>query len=426
MGAVNIFLGGTGKYIAEDLQASALIKLVNMNLALARPRAALVFAAQAYGVARAAPSDRALSRAATGIGLSHADIGPLQRGVRWLRRAHRIAQRCGDRPTESVAALHLADHLFEAGDLRGAWETARRTVALDDGLYRSRASRRSRAVAARILARRGDAAARATLSAHAGNALEQAPREVAIAEVMALAEIQRSLGNTEEALNLVSCLRSLVEHHRASERSLLVDILPLEGDLAFALGRAESLTAVRKELSDRFADRESEIPIVAAEMRRLDGCAFALSGEWSSAAACWEEAAALFGRNGYHWRQERALLLAGVASVQLGEVGRAALILRATYEAFRDMGAPAEMRAARVLLHDIRRRPPSQRPKEGTLTPREREIARLAAEDLTNAQIASRLSISERTAATHMHNILVKLDLKSRVQLGLWLAQHPA
>ena len=44
----------------------------------------------------------------------------------------------------------------------------------------------------------------------------------------------------------------------------------------------------------------------------------------------------------------------------------------------------------------------------------------LVAAGHTNQQIATRLSVSERTARTHVSNILAKLGLSSRTQAALW------
>jgi DNA-binding NarL/FixJ family response regulator len=54
------------------------------------------------------------------------------------------------------------------------------------------------------------------------------------------------------------------------------------------------------------------------------------------------------------------------------------------------------------------------------LTEREQEILRLVAEGKPNKEIARELVISERTARTHVSNVLRKLGLSSRTQAALW------
>ena len=54
------------------------------------------------------------------------------------------------------------------------------------------------------------------------------------------------------------------------------------------------------------------------------------------------------------------------------------------------------------------------------LTAREREILALVAEGHPNRTIAERLVISERTARTHVSNVLSKLQLSSRTQAALF------
>jgi DNA-binding NarL/FixJ family response regulator len=55
------------------------------------------------------------------------------------------------------------------------------------------------------------------------------------------------------------------------------------------------------------------------------------------------------------------------------------------------------------------------------LTRREREIAELVAEGMTNREIAQRLFLSERTAQNHVQHILDKLALSNRSQVAVWV-----
>jgi DNA-binding NarL/FixJ family response regulator len=61
---------------------------------------------------------------------------------------------------------------------------------------------------------------------------------------------------------------------------------------------------------------------------------------------------------------------------------------------------------------------------ESPLTKREREVATLLTEGLTNREMGERLYLSEWTTATHVRNILAKLDLSSRAQIAAWVASR--
>ncbi len=59
-----------------------------------------------------------------------------------------------------------------------------------------------------------------------------------------------------------------------------------------------------------------------------------------------------------------------------------------------------------------------------TITAREIEVLKLIVQGHTNRQIAERLNLSIRTVETHRGNIMAKLNLRSRVELVHYAAEH--
>ncbi|HLN64577.1 MAG TPA: response regulator transcription factor [Symbiobacteriaceae bacterium] len=81
----------------------------------------------------------------------------------------------------------------------------------------------------------------------------------------------------------------------------------------------------------------------------------------------------------------------------------------------------------RAVVAGYMTRPAPQAPGEAPdlpLTPREREILILVAEGYTNAEIAKKLYISEKTVQTHRSNILDKLNIHDRTELVRYAIRH--
>jgi DNA-binding NarL/FixJ family response regulator len=77
--------------------------------------------------------------------------------------------------------------------------------------------------------------------------------------------------------------------------------------------------------------------------------------------------------------------------------------------------------AARILAKGMRNR--VDQPAE-PLTERELEVLSLVGHGRSNKEIATDLGITERTARTHVSNILGKLDLQSRTQAALYAVER--
>jgi len=82
--------------------------------------------------------------------------------------------------------------------------------------------------------------------------------------------------------------------------------------------------------------------------------------------------------------------------------------------------------AGKVLEHladDLHREAAGELPLQ-EITPREIEVLQLAAEGLSNKEIAARLSIAEKTAKNHVANIFSKLQVNDRTQAVIYAVQH--
>jgi DNA-binding NarL/FixJ family response regulator len=95
------------------------------------------------------------------------------------------------------------------------------------------------------------------------------------------------------------------------------------------------------------------------------------------------------------------LLVAGIRAVHSGEALLAPSVTRRMIESFLRTPRPP----GRTALQRLE-----------TLTARERETLALLARGLTNAEIADQLIVSETTVKTHVGRVLMKLDLRDRVQ----------
>jgi non-specific serine/threonine protein kinase len=102
-------------------------------------------------------------------------------------------------------------------------------------------------------------------------------------------------------------------------------------------------------------------------------------------------------------------------------------VYTAEYAAGREMPAEAIL-AEEAATYAARRANLPPQPVSGStsdlLTPRELDVLQLLVEGHTNREIAETLFITQRTAATHVTNILTKLNLESRTAAAAWAVRE--
>ena len=147
----------------------------------------------------------------------------------------------------------------------------------------------------------------------------------------------------------------------------------------------------------------------------------AASESWVECLRLAAAAARLRDETGYRWRfafeQDRLDAAVAAATEALGPDRASA----ATAE-----GAALEWREAAA--YASRARGERQRPSHGwaALTPTELQVVALAAEGLTNPQIAERLLMGRATVKTHLDHVFTKTGLHSRTELAAeYVRRHP-
>ena len=160
------------------------------------------------------------------------------------------------------------------------------------------------------------------------------------------------------------------------------------------------------------------------------GDAAVLMGDRTAARAYYAQALEAAGK--IRFRPELALTHLRLAELLLEEAddtarSEALAHLDVAIPELRDMKMQPALERA-LALSDTYRAPPAQMPARSAtsegLTAREREIAGLMADRLSNREIAERLVITEGTVEVHVKHILGKLGFRSRRQVAAWVAHQ--
>jgi DNA-binding CsgD family transcriptional regulator len=142
---------------------------------------------------------------------------------------------------------------------------------------------------------------------------------------------------------------------------------------------------------------------------------------------CFEEAVEVVAPSPARLEHAKALVALGVALRHARRPTDARVTLSAAPCELADVcGAPTLAKQARSELYAAGGRPRTAAlTGVESVTPSERRIADLAAEDHTNRDIAKELSVTPKTVERHLGNVYRKLGISSRHRLGSELAGRP-
>jgi ATP/maltotriose-dependent transcriptional regulator MalT len=260
----------------------------------------------------------------------------------------------------------------------------------------------------------------------AGEAQPGQPTAFLIRFTAARALCLAQLGRVEEARTLLTPLLYAVAHGTTDDEAPF-------GSLALLLQAAVALEdkAAAQALAARLAcvAHLNGDTIVTMCVARHLGDAAALAGDRAAARAYYLQALESAGKIGF--RPELALTHLHLAELLVEADGAArpeALEhLDLAIPELQDMKMQPGLERALALRETLAPAPTVVGASESvsdTLTVREREIASLMANGLSNRDIAEKLVISEGTVDVHVKHILGKLGFRSRAQVAGWVARQ--
>ncbi|MFI6516987.1 ATP-binding protein [Spirillospora sp. NPDC050679] len=368
------------------------------------------------------PADPRLANAyfSFGLGAGHAGHHALARES--LRRALDVSdevEATGAMDYRSRAALLLVSYL------QGEWEGLADAVPeVLDGL-----SSRSERVIAEVVAVRLDLAA-GELGGVSERLRALAPADVTLMPLVVDAWLRLAVARGEAKAALADTAGYVELWESRGMWPVGVRTVPVLTEAMLADGQAGGAAA----LVDRYAAKLNgmDAPLAECALSHARGLLAAADGEWTRAATEFTTAAAAYDELPAPYEAARAREQAAGALRATGDPDAAATLADAVH-AYERLGAQWDLersaRTARQWGVDVAPRRQARRGPRGygdTLSPREREVAELAATGITNRDIAQELFVSPKTVEKHLASALRKLGLRSRTALAAHLGKHEA
>ncbi|MEU5880089.1 LuxR C-terminal-related transcriptional regulator [Spirillospora sp. NPDC047279] len=399
------------RHFAEDGQLDLYLGLASQHDDL---RAALEYAC---GLG---DSDREAAELATSLWGYWQISGLLTEGRYWLTKVlERFPGACPERAGMLTVRAYLATFQSDPGSAAGDVAEA---VPMAEALDETKISGRALVYEHLVLTFTGRFAEAAEVSLKAREHLE------AVDDQLALAKLDCQDGHLyhlqgEADLAIDYCERGLRRFSDDSTecwiRGYLLYVSSVahyrKGDLAASDGAASAALRCKSALGDNIGTAYclETFLFLAAEQGKYTRAAWLLG----AIDPLWELAGSRFSGTAQMEELHRA-----AEEATRGALGDT------RYEQLRARGAHAPLeQIVEAAISAADELPGTPRPRRGDagadpLTRREREVAQLVAEGLSNREIAVRLVISKRTVDAHVEHILSKLGLSSRVQVAKLLS----
>jgi ATP/maltotriose-dependent transcriptional regulator MalT len=201
-----------------------------------------------------------------------------------------------------------------------------------------------------------------------------------------------------------------------SDRLRRVRLLPAHLEIMLNTGDLEGARAVRDELRELAHAFDSDV--LRAMVAQANGAIALVEGDAQAALDPLRCAFEQWQRLEAPYEVARVRVLLGQACRAVGDEEAAALEHKAARSEFERLGAQPDL--VRLDALNTAGRPAPGHP----LTERELQVLRLISDGRTNKEIASELSLSDRTIDRHVSNILNKLDVPTRAAAAVHAVQN--
>jgi DNA-binding CsgD family transcriptional regulator len=318
----------------------------------------------------------------------------------------------------AFATLSRADYL--AGDWDDAVLHAERAMAVNDESELGFTQAMVFSIAALVPAARGEwAVAEAILGGPAAGQPGDYERSV-LALAVSRARLAESRGDAGGVLAALAPVPRF-PFRDAVEEPGFWSWADLYAEALVATGRVAEADALLVPHEERAAQRGRRSAI--ARLARARGRVEAAAGRSARAEEAFQRAVAAAEEAAFPFERAKVELAAGQFLRRAGQRSRAVGLLRSAHDTFAGLGAAPWSDRCATELAGSGLRPRARRDRDrAALTSQELVVARLAAANRTNREIAAELVVSVKTVEYHLRNAFQKLGVVRRRELAGRLA----